>query len=181
MSITMMLIRWLISQLVAGTHAALVKTTQPKKRPRAASAARYPLQWRSPWLRAQLLSLLTTTVTAPTFWGIGILLMIDARNDQPFFWPSAMAIVAVTNLVAIVCANQRHHRRAFCSRAALALFYLGVCIPAGAGLLLMLGWMTGALHDFAGQNAAIPFMIAGCYAVLSFAHAGIVHAWLAFD
>lgn len=180
MSITMMLIRWLISQLVAGTQAAFVMTTQPNKRQRAI-VTRYPLQWRAPWLRSQLLSLVVTTLLAPTFLGIGILLMIDARNDQPFFWPSAMAIVGLVNFLAIVCVNQRQHRRAFYSRAGLALLYTGVCLPAGSILLLLLGWMTGALVDFSGQNAAIALAIAGCYALLSFAHAGIVHAWLAFD
>lgn len=180
MSITMMLIRWLISQLAAGTHAALVMTTQPKKHQRA-TVARYPLQWRTPWLRSQLLSLLVTTLLAPTFWGIGILLVIDARNDQPFFWPSAMAIVALVNFFAIVCINQRQHRRPFVSRAGLALFYTGVCLPAASALLLLSGWMTGALADFSGQNAMIPLAIAGCYAIVSFAHAGLAHAWLAFD
>jgi hypothetical protein len=185
MSITMVLVRWLTSQLAAGTQAALGIKTQAKGHQRGrvavAAAVRRPLQWRAPWLPAQLLSLFVTTLLAPTFWGIGILLMIDARSDHPFFWPAAMAIVAVANVVAIVCANQRQHRRAFASRGALATYYFAMSALAGSALILLLGWETGALRDFAGQIAALPIVIAACYSLLSFAHAGLLHAWLAFE
>jgi hypothetical protein len=193
MSIAMVLVRWLTSQLIIGTQAAF-GAAPARQRKNSYAAVQQPLQWRAPWLTSQLLSLFVATLLAPTFWGIGTLLMIDARSDHPFFWPAAMAIVALTNVIAIVCANQRHHRRAFTGRAALAMYYFCVSMLTGGALFLLLGWSTGALHDFAGPMAATQsavgasaatmlwsLVIAAGFSVLSFTHAGILHAWLAFE
>jgi hypothetical protein len=194
MSVAVILFRWLTARLRLAIGAdAGHRTAQSKNGNRARAAAR-PLQWRAPWQTSQLLSWSAATLLAPTCWGIGALLMIDARSDHPFFWPATMAIVAIVNLVAIVCCNQRQHRGPFANRAALILYYFKVSALTGAVLFLLLGWSTGALQDFAGPMAATPaaaghaaatalwsVAIAAGFSVLSFTHAGILHAWLAFE
>lgn len=95
----------------------------------------------------------------------GILLLINARSDCPCFWPSAMSVVALTNALAIVDANQRHHRRPVGSRVRVALRYR--CCPGGhtarfAGSLAQPRWRLGATAAFC---------------VLSLR----MHAWLAFE
>jgi hypothetical protein len=198
MSVAAILFRWLASRLTAGAHAprrnAQVKNGARNRGALPSSSLPVPLQWRAPWQTAQLSSWSVGTLLAPTWWGTGVLLMIDAHSDHPFFWPSTMAAVAIANAVAIVCSNQRHHRRAFAGRASLALHYFKVGALTGGGLLLLLGWGTGALQDFAGPMAATSgapgtslatlswsLIIAGGFSVLSFLHAGILHAWLAFE
>jgi hypothetical protein len=190
-SVAAILFRWLTSRLTVGAQAAY-RIAQFKDGSRGPGAL--PLQWRTPWQRAQLLSWSAGTLLAPTWWGTGLLLMIDAHSDHPFFWPSSMAIVAVANAVAIVWSNQRHHRRPFAGRGLLVLHYFKTGACTGGVLFLLLGWGTGALLDFAGPMAATSgaatasmmtlswsLLIAGSFSMLSFAHAGVLHAWLAFE
>ncbi|MDQ7978512.1 hypothetical protein QYH69_14775 [Paraburkholderia sp. SARCC-3016] len=167
---------------------------------RFASRARgdtlFALRWRNPWHMWQGASWLASTLLAPPFTVIGILLLINARSDCPYFWPSAMAVVALTNALAIVDANQRHHRRPFGSRVRVALRYFGVSAFVGGALFMMLVWGTGILDDvagvllpdghtarFAGSLAQLQWTLGATavFCVLSFAHACALHAWLAFE
>jgi hypothetical protein len=123
----------------------------------------------------------------------GILLIINSHSDQPFFWPSMMAVVAITNAVAILHTNQRHHRRPFTGHMRLALHYFGVCVFAGSVLFLLLAWSTGILQNFAvplvsTMNAFSPIapmawtaVVTAGFGVLSFGHASVLHARFAFE
>lgn len=150
-------------------------------------------RWRSPWLAWQILSWLTGTLLAPPFWVVGSLLAINPHSDQPFFWPSLMAIIAMTNAIAIVHTNQRHHRRPFAGSAQIVRHYLGIGMHVGCALFLLLAWMTGVLEAFAGP-LGVTFGITGplgptlwtvlvtvAFGLLSFMPASVLHAWLAFD
>jgi hypothetical protein len=197
MSMTTTLLRWLSGRLAtrAGiTGGTLAAPPGGVDNTRRVALALAPLQWRKPWRTWQLASLGTTTLLAPTFWIVGILLMIDAHSDHPLFWPSTMAIVALTNAVAIVFTNQRHHRRPFRGRRQLALCHFGVSMLTGCGLFLLLGCSTGFLQSFAGlMTVVLPAVgatgttVLGCaamaagFGLLSFAHAGMLHAWFAFE
>jgi hypothetical protein len=149
-----------------------------------------PLLWRTPWLAWQILSWVTVTLLAPTFWVTGILLMINSHSDQPFFWPSMMAIVAITNVVAILHTNQHHFRRPFTGHMRLALHYFGVCVLTGSVLFLLLAWSTGILHDLVAPlastvDAPAPLVwtavVTAAFGLVSFAHASVLHAWFAFE
>ncbi|HEY4317888.1 MAG TPA: hypothetical protein VGN04_09820 [Herbaspirillum sp.] len=197
MSVAEILFRWLTSMLAIGAQAAY-RIAQARDGIRGRTAMlplSLPLQWRAPWQTVQLLSWCAGTLLAPTWWGTGVLLLIDAHSDHPFFWPLTMAVVAIANAVAIAWTNQRHHRRPFAGRVSLALHYFKVGALAGGILLLLLGWGTGALQDFAGPMASTSgaaigallaalswsLLVAGIFSVLSFAHAAVLHAWLAFE
>ncbi|WP_297352523.1 hypothetical protein [Paraburkholderia sp.] len=101
-----------------------------------------------------------------------------------------MAIVAVTNAVAILHTNQRHHRRPFTGYRRLALHYFGVCVFSGSVLFLLLAWSTGILQDFAAPLASAvgtpsPLVwtaaLTAAFGIVSFAHASVLHAWSAFE
>jgi hypothetical protein len=156
----------------------------------------YPLRWRNPWHLWQGASWVANTLLAPPFTVIGILLLINAHSDCPYFWPSAMAVVALTNALAIIDANQRHHRRPYSSRVRVALRYFGVSVFVGGALFMMLVWGTGILEDvagpllpnghaahFAGSFAQLQWTLGAtaAFCVLSFAHACVLHAFLAFE
>jgi hypothetical protein len=156
----------------------------------------FALRWRSPWRMWQSVSWLVNTLLAPTFSVIGILLLINAHSDCPTFWPSAMAVVALTNAIAIVDANQRHHRRPFGSRVRVALRYFGVSALVGGALFMVLVWGTGILEDVArplmladglaraaGSLTQLQWTVGAtaAFVVLSFAHACVLHAWFAFE
>lgn len=192
MSIAMMLLRRLAGLLVPSTmssrRTALATPGDARGLPAPAL-----LQWRAHWLAWQFLSWTSVTLLAPPFWMIGILLMINAHSDQPLFWSLTMAIVPVANAVAIVHANQRHHRRPFSARWQVSLHYFGAGMLTGCTLFMLIGWYTGALQGLveplvvtmvASSPAAIVLwsgaVIAG-FGVLSFAHASMLHAWLAFE
>ncbi|CAB3755309.1 hypothetical protein [Paraburkholderia humisilvae] len=163
---------------------------------RASQPTPFPLRWRSPWSAWQGASWFANTLLAPPFTVVGILLLINAHSDCPYFWPSAMAVVAFTNAVAIVDANQRHHRRPFGSRARIALRYFGVSAFVGSALFMMLVWGTGILEDVAGPlmptdgtahiagsltQLQLTLTATAAFCVLSFVHASVLHAWLAFE
>jgi hypothetical protein len=148
-----------------------------------------PLLWRTPWPAWQLLSWVVVTLLAPTFWLTGILLTINSHSDQPLFWPSLMGIVAITNAVAIVHTNQRHHRRPLTGYVQCALHYFRVCMITGCALFLLLAWSSGVLHDFTAPLASTmgtsdlvlwTVAIAG-FGVVSFAPASLLHGWMAFE
>jgi hypothetical protein len=196
MSMTTMLLRRLAAHLAIGALAtlrtAISDTGSAKVDARSRAPARLPLQWRAPWRTSQLLSFTASTLLAPPFWVVAILLMIDSHSDNPFFWPALMAIVGIGNLCAIVHANQRHHRRPYIGRMQVALHYLATSMLVGSVLFLLVGWSTGALQDFSGPMAtALPagtasqglwaLILAGGFSLLSFAHASILHAWFAFE
>lgn len=156
--------------------------------------ARPPLAWRTPWWRWQLLSWLAGTLLAPTLWIIGTLLLIDARSDYPLLWPALMLTVAVSNGVAIVRSNQRHHRQPFTRRLTLAWHYLCSNLVSGGLIFLVLGWSSGFLHDLMGPLSSLngtpgsPAMallwstlLALLFCGVSFLHAGLLHAALAFQ
>ncbi|RKP52488.1 hypothetical protein [Trinickia fusca] len=152
-----------------------------------------PLRWRAPWLKWQSLSWMTVTLLAPPFWTIGALLMIDPRSDQPLFWPAAMAVVALANAAAIVATNQRHHRKPFASRRAVAGHYFAVGMGVACALLMLLLDGTGAIGGLVGplvaktqcpHSPAIVLWVAGIVAgfgISSSMHASILHAWFAFE
>jgi hypothetical protein len=197
MSVTTVLLRWLTARLATGadtTHRSATADIDDAQRARGLTATRLPLQWRTPWRPVQLLSWSLSTLLAPPFWVIGILLMIDSHSDHPFFWPSLMVIVAIGNSVAILATNQRHHRRPFTARLSVALLYFVVSMLMGVVLFLMVGLSTGALQDFVGpMSAALPAAgpmmattlwsaaIAAGFGLLSFTHASLMHAWFAFE
>jgi hypothetical protein len=196
MSMTTMLLRRLVAHLAVGALAtlrtAITDSGNTNGSARSRATASLPLQWRAPWKTSQLLSLTASTLLAPPFWVVGILLMIDSHSDNPFFWPSLMAIVGIGNVCAIVHANQRHHRRPYTGRMQVALHYLGTSMLVGSVLFLLVGWGTGALQDFSGPMAtALPagvaakglwgLILAGSFSLLSFAHACVLHAWFAFE
>ncbi|KDP89173.1 hypothetical protein CF70_011365 [Cupriavidus sp. SK-3] len=151
------------------------------------------LLWRRPWWAWQALSFCMATLAAPTFLTIGVLLMRDARSDHPFFWPSLMVIVALANAVAILRINQLHRRAAFTRRRMLAVRYLSCGMSAGCAMFLILGWSTGALPEMVAPvvgtaDASAPGIevalwstgIALAFGIASFAHAGVLHAWIGF-
>jgi hypothetical protein len=148
------------------------------------------LQWRSPWLAWQLLSWIVVTVLAPPFWMIGALLIINPHSDCPLFWPSVMGVVAVANAVAIIYTNQNHRRQPFIGFTKPMLRYFVVAMVTGCALLLLLAWTTGVFQDFSGlltgdvgntismEGWAAAIIVA--FGILSFTHACVLHAWLAF-
>ncbi|WP_157128372.1 hypothetical protein [Cupriavidus sp. USMAA2-4] len=137
------------------------------------------------------------TLGAPTFLTIGLLLARDARSDHPFFWPSLLGIVALSNAVAILRVNQSHRRAAFARRSVLALCYLRAGMAAGCAMFVVLGWSTGALQEMVATLAemldasapaiaivmgtwSLALALALAFGLASFAHAGALHAWIAF-
>ncbi len=167
---------------------------------RSTTTARYrthalpPLRWRGPWWAWQLLASAIATVTAPTFLVVGSALLINAHSDHPLFWWSLPVIVAIGNATAILCINQQHHRAPFTDRQALARRHVTISTVTGASLFLLVGLISGFLPDVVtplanAANTALPaFASALCsaglaivFALLSFAHAGVVHATLGFQ
>ncbi|THF58672.1 hypothetical protein [Pseudothauera rhizosphaerae] len=157
----------------------------------ASSAAECSLAWRTPWLSWQAFAWLTATLMAPPFWGIGLMLMIDARSDHPAFWPSAMAAVAISQFVAILSANQCHHRRPFRHRSHLLLWHWGISTVTAGVLLLLVGWWSGFLPGIfsgssgaavAGIDTAVLWSLATAtgFGLLSSLPGGLVCAWLNF-
>jgi hypothetical protein len=199
---TLSVLRWLL-ELVAGivlaasTAASVRVPVQPRFQGASAPGHRKrptpALRWRGPWWAWQLVSLVIATLTAPTFLLVGSLLLIDSHSDHPFFWWSLPAIVASGNAIAILHTNQQHHRRPFINRRSLARHHAATGAMAGAGLFLLTGWTSGFLSDFATSMAGISgavtpvaaaalwsVALAGAFGLLSFAHAGTVHAWLGY-
>ncbi|KDB08124.1 hypothetical protein LIG30_2648 [Burkholderia sp. lig30] len=184
MSIATLLKRWLTEKLAA--HAIPAHT-------RAHDGGATPLRWRTPWLHWQLLSWLALTLLAPPFWAIGTLLLIDPSSDAPFFWAAAMAIVPVANGIAIVAANQRHHRTPFTNRRAVAAHYFAVAILLSCTLFALLMWNAHAIDALvrplaetsaSARDAALDTWIATLivgFGISSSAHASMLHAWLAFE
>ncbi|MBC8750763.1 hypothetical protein [Paraburkholderia podalyriae] len=193
MSIAMMPLRRLAERLLPG-NVASSRTAVPGSPHAGGSLTTVPLQWRTHWLAWQFLSWISGTLLAPPFWMVGILLMINAHSDQPFFWSLTMAIVPITNAIAIIHANQRHHRRPFTARWQVGLHYFG---GKHADRLHTVhadgGWYTGALQGLveplvvtmgaSGPAASVLWSgtVIAAFGVLSFAHASILHARLAFE
>ncbi|HEY1611568.1 MAG TPA: hypothetical protein VGG24_20070 [Paraburkholderia sp.] len=150
---------------------------------------RYPLTWRDPWQGWQLLSWAVVTLLAPPFWTIGILLLINSHSDQPLFWPSVLAIVALTNAVTIVAVNQRHHRQPFTGHGMVFLHYLKVSVLTGGGLFLLLAWATGILTDLIATTGADNLgsamlwtgAIGAGFGLAAFLPASVIHARFAFE
>ncbi len=153
-----------------------------------------PLRWRGPWWAWQLLAGAIATVTAPTFLIVGSALLINAHSDHPLFWWSLPVIVAIGNAAAILCINQQHHRAPFTDRQALARRHVAISTVTGASLFLFVGLVSGFLLDVAtplsnAANTTFPAFastlcstgVAIVFALLSFAHAGAVHAILGFQ
>jgi hypothetical protein len=162
------------------------------RQPAARDAA---LAWRTPLWRWQCLSWLAVTLAAPTSLIIGALLWRDARSDHPLFWPALIALVALVNALTILRINADHRRHPFATRARLAARYFGLCLGLGSAGFLLLGWSTSFLQDFAvplcrafgvddtpSRIVSVFFdvVLALLFGVISFAHAGILHAWLGF-
>ncbi|MBN9408172.1 hypothetical protein [Variovorax sp.] len=152
-----------------------------------------PLQWRGPWWAWQLLVWAIATITAPTVLIVGSALLINAQSDHPLFWWSLPAIVAIGNAAAILTINQQHHREPFTDRQALARRHVVISAVTGATLSLLVGTVSGFLSDVIAPlsnaaNVAFPALastlcsagLAIIFALLSFAHAGAVHAALGF-
>lgn len=192
MSMTTIVLRWLADRLPVDSRRPSRSSRNDGSSRRTNAPA--PLQWRRPWQAWQILSWLLVTLLAPPFWIIGLLLVINAHSDQPLFWPSAMGVIAIANLVAIVHANQCHYRRPFIRRKQLALRYFSTSTMTGGLLFLLLIWSTGILRDFAEPLATTistthpaemitlwTALATAGFSVLSFAHAGMLHAWLSFE
>lgn len=143
------------------------------------------------WL-SQLMAFALTSLTSPTLLVTGALLLRDARSDHPAFWAGLVALVPLGNLVAALMVNAAHVRKPFTSRLqVVALYALASLFAAGIGFT-WLGWETGFMADVllsARKNAGLfdPFVVlaslamSAAYGVLSFAHAGILHAWVVFS
>lgn len=210
MSMTLSAFRWLaglaraIVLLLAVTAMALVQghpllqencaAIPPTARSRRRMKRPPPLQWRSPWWAWQFLAWSVATLTAPTFLLIGSLLLINSHSDQPLFWWSLPVIVAIGNAVAMLRINQLHHRDPFTDRQTLARRYAGTSMTVGATLFLLVGCISGLLPDVlprlasaagasfpTGTAAVWGAALAALFALLSFAHAGAVHAGLGFE
>lgn len=192
MSIATILRRWLAGMRTAAQAGAAGGRLRGAGRGRAVPYAR-ALRWRAPWLRWQLLSWIAMTLLAPPFWSIGTLLLINPSSDQPFFWAAAMAIVPLANGVAIVAANQHHHRTPFTSRRAVAAHCFGVAMALACALFALLLWHADAIAGLIGPLALpaggardtslaawVAALIAG-FGFASSAHASMLHAWLAFE
>lgn len=153
-----------------------------------------PLQWRGPWWSWQLLAWAIATVTAPTFLIVGSALLINASSDHPLFWWSLPVIVAIGNAAAILMINQQHHREPFIDRQVPARRHVVISAVTGATLFLLVGTVSGFLPDVAtplsnAANTMSPAFtstlcgagLAIIFALLSFVHAGAVHAVLGFQ
>lgn len=178
--------------------ARSAKLARPTRRIRSqpcsdSSSSPSHLQWRDRWWAWLPTSWILTTLLAPTFWIIGILLVLDSRSDHPTFWPLLMGSVALTHAAAIVCINQRQHRKAYVCREGLAQHYCGVSQRIGAVCFLVAGWSSGFLPDVTLPTARIHFspvtaatalmwnlLLAWLFSLGSFAHAGAIHARLGF-
>lgn len=152
-----------------------------------------PLQWRSPWWCWQLLSWALGTAAAPTLLAVAGLLLLDARCDYPAFWWSLPAIVAVGNAAAVIFTNQLRHRQPSVGAGALIRLHLASSMAVGCSLFLLAGWVSGFLWDVSSLEpfpwrAADPGLAAFSvdaalalgFGLFSFAHAGVLHASLAF-
>lgn len=145
-----------------------------------------PLQWRKPWKRWQLFSWSSITLSAPTVWVVGILLLINKNSDHPFFWISLPMIVALSNAVTIFYINQQHHRIAFTNRVLLTIRYIGISMGIGCTLFLLTGGVSGLLNDLGGTHSnsitkiVWSALLTAGFGILSFAHAGTLHVWFAF-
>lgn len=158
-----------------------------------ASAPPVPLQRRGMGWTWHLLCWAIATVTAPTFLLFSSLLLINSHSDHPFFWWSLPAIVGIGNAAAILRVNQIHHHQPYTDPSPLAWRHAGVSMATGATLFLLTGWISGFLPDVAPSlaNAASTSapalttalwiaVLTTAFGVLSFAHAGIVHACIGF-
>jgi len=137
-----------------------------------------PLCWRSPWWAWQLLSWALATLTAPTVMLVGSLLLINSHSDHPMFWWALPAVVAIGNATAILRINQLHLCDPFTDLQTLAQRHAAVSTVTGATLFLCVGWISGFLPDIATPLSSAGLAIV--FAVLSFPHAGAVHASLGF-
>ncbi|WP_175834674.1 hypothetical protein [Burkholderia anthina] len=192
MSIATILRRWLAGMRTAAQAGAAGSRMRGAGRARAMPHAR-ALRWRGPWLRWQLLSWVALTMLAPPVWSIGTLLLINPSSDQPFFWAAAMAIVPIANGIAIVAANQHHHRTPFISRRAVAAHCFGVAMTLACALFALLLWRADAIAALIGpfalsaggpRDASLAAWVAALVAGFGFsssAHASMLHAWLAFE
>ncbi|WP_459623857.1 hypothetical protein [Burkholderia sp. 3C] len=182
--------RWLAGKPAAEPGTA---TGALPRRSRSAVPPAPALRWRAPWLPWQLASWLLTTLLAPPFWCVGTLLLINPASDQPFFWAAAMAIVPVANGVAMIAANQRHHRAPFAVHRAAAAYLFSIGGLVAGTLFAMLLWAshsTSNLVDLlsaapdgvrtAGEMSWVAALIGG-FGLASALPACIVHALLAFD
>ena len=141
-----------------------------------------------PWRTWLLLSWAICTLASPTFAFVVVLLCIDARSDNPYFWwslpsssPPAMpsrscAPTIVMAAVAMPTAPRwratRRHRPGHGRRP----------VPGGGrrlGLLPELAAMLLGTRD-AGPAALGGIALAMGFGVASHVHAGALHAWLAF-
>ncbi len=151
------------------------------------------LQWRGPWWAWQFLSWALATLTAPTFMLVCGLLLVNPLSDHPFFWGCLPGIIALGNAVAINVTNQRHHRKPYTGTFQLAWHYAGAGAATAFGLFLFTGWASGFLADvavsIAGNAGTQPpvmatlgwsVLLAAGFGLLSFFHAGAMHAALGF-
>lgn len=138
-----------------------------------------PLYWRSPWWAWQCLSWALATLTAPTVMLVGSLLLINSRSDHPLFWWSLPVVVAIGNATAILRINQLHLCDPFTDLQTLARRHTVVSTVTGATLFLCVGWISGFLPDIATPLSGVGLAIV--FAILSFPHAGAVHASLGFQ
>lgn len=148
------------------------------------------LRWRAPWRGWQLLSWAVCTLASPTFAFVAVLLCIDARSDNPYFWWSLPVIVAIGNAVAIIRTNHRHRRHSYADRAALARQHAATAQATAGALFLAAGAASGLLPELAamllGTRAPGPATLGGIalamgFGVASHIHAGALHAWIAFQ
>ncbi|RZL66197.1 MAG: hypothetical protein EOP81_01555 [Variovorax sp.] len=152
-----------------------------------ATLERRGARWLSP-----LLALVVTSLTSPTLLVTGALLARDARSDHPAFWAGLVALVPLGNLMAALAVNAVHARHPFTSRLQVVAVYAMASLFAGGIGFTWLGWETGFMADVllsARTAAGLPGLavllaslgMTAAFSVLSFAHAGVLHAWLVFS
>ena len=102
----------------------------------------------APWRTWLLLSWAICTLASPTFAFVVVLLCIDARSDNPYFWWSLPLIVAAGNAVAILRTHYRHGRRGYADRAALARQHAATAQATAGALFLAAGAASGCCRNW---------------------------------
>ena len=158
------------------------RTRRPPLPPPAQPALARP--WRT-WL---LLSWAICTLASPTFAFVVVLLCIDARSDNPYFWWS-LPHRRRRQCRRDPAHHYRHGRRGYADRAALARQHAATAQATAGALFLAAGAASGLLPELAamllGTRDAGPAALGGIalamgFGVASHVHAGALHAWLAF-
>lgn len=121
----------------------------PSPRPSAVARPVALLRWRRSWCASMPLIWAAAMLSAPTVWGVSLMLRVDPRCDHPFFWWTLPLIVAVANIAAITHVRGRYSSGFCANRRTVGLAYFGVAVPLTLALVLFSGWISGFMLDTA--------------------------------